>query len=58
MSADLTSKELVVAGILLLNLAVLVASLIWAWRGGYLTGLDDRSTNLHPEPVLKETSHG
>lgn len=58
MSADLPSKELVVAGAMLLNLAVLVASLIWAWRGGYLTGLDDRSTNLHPEPVSKENSHG
>jgi hypothetical protein len=58
MSAEMPSKELVVAGVLLLNLAVLVASLVWAWRGGYLTGLDDRSTNLHPEPLTKETSHG
>jgi hypothetical protein len=58
MSADLSSKELVVAGILLFNVAALLASLLWAWRGGYLTGLDDRSTNLHPEPVSKETSHG
>ena len=41
-----------------LNLVVLVASALWAWRGGYLTGLDDRSTNLHPEPAPKEITHG
>lgn len=58
MSADLPTKELVVAAVLLLNVTALVASLLWAWRGGYLTGLDDRSTNLHPEPTSKETSHG
>jgi hypothetical protein len=33
-------------------------SAIGAWRGGYLTGLDDRNTNLHPEPTGKETAHG
>jgi hypothetical protein len=54
----MSPKELMVVGGLVLNLTVLVASLVWAWRGGYLTGLDDRSTNLHPEPISKETSHG
>lgn len=54
----MSTKELMVVGGLVLNVAVLVASLIWAWRGGYLTGLDDRSTNLHPEPAHKETTHG
>lgn len=58
MSADLPTKELVVAGAMLLNLAVLVGSLVWAWRGGYLSGLDDVSTNLHPELSPKEIPHG
>ena len=57
MSAE-HGNQLFVAAMLTLNVAVLVASLVWAWRGGYLTGLDDRSTNLHPEPISKETSHG
>jgi hypothetical protein len=58
MSADLPTRETVVVAAMALNLVVLVASALWAWRGGYLTGLDDRSTNLHPEPAPKETTHG
>lgn len=52
-----TRETMVVAG-LVLNLLVLVASLVWAWRGDLLTGLDDRNTNLHPEPTRKEPTHG
>ena len=54
----MVTRETMVAAGLVLNLLVLVASLVWAWRGGYLTGLDDRNTNLHPDPIRKEPTHG
>ena len=57
MSAE-HGNQLLVAALLTVNVAVLVASALWAWRGGYLTGLDDQSTNLHPEPGSKENSNG
>jgi len=58
MNGEGSSRELLVAAILLLNVAAIAASLLWAWRGGYLTGLDDQNTNLHPDPTFKETTHG
>jgi len=58
MSAEHAGNELVVVGFMVFNVAALIASLFWAWRGGYLTGLDDRSTNLHPDSPREEISHG
>lgn len=58
MSAEPTTRELVVVCAMLFNMAALLASFVWAWRGGYLSGLDDQSTNLHPASPIKENPHG
>ena len=48
-----------VVGLLFSTLALLGA-FYWVWKGGFLHGLDDQSTNLHPEPPPspKELNHG
>ena len=60
MSADPLRSELLIYGLIFLNMAALLTGLAWAWRRGLLTNLDDRSTGLHPEPAdaAQETRNG
>ena len=48
-----------VVGLLFSTLALLGA-FFWVWKAGLLHGLDDQTTNLHPEPPPspKERNHG
>jgi hypothetical protein len=59
MSADHWRSEAVIYGLMFFNMAALVTGLVWAWRRGYLTNLDDRTTGLQPGPDgSQESDHG
>jgi hypothetical protein len=60
MSGDYWHSEVVIYGLIFINMAALLTTMLWAWRRGHLSQLDDQSTGLHPgpTPTLQETRHG
>ena len=56
MSGDVVASEVVVYGFMFLNMATVVAGLLWAWRRGAMFGKEDGEIpGLGPEHPVQET---
>ncbi len=56
MSGEIWRSEVVVYGFMFLNMATVVAGLLWAWRRGAMFGKEDGEIpGLGPEHPVQET---
>jgi hypothetical protein len=60
MSGEFWRSEVVIFGLMFINMAALATALAWAWRRGHLSNLSDETTGLDvsPEPIHQETRNG
>ncbi len=57
MSSEIWRSEVVLYSGIFFNLAGVLAALLYAWWRGWLSGLNDASTNLRSEVVLPENDN-